>query len=430
MRNDIFAVLCTAGIVYCSLSIGNLCAQPPWGNEQPPWRQRGDNNPSGSNPPRNFPDFGGSQQFPGSNQQFPRDDASRSARRVGMLKGMDTNGNGTLEPAEIPEYRRDFVNRIVTELGGNPQRAINLSDLERKAAAQNSPATPSSAPSSGTAAPAAVTGDALVLPFGEKEETPSSVLSFGQREIKAAIPAAQANNAPVSASDQILRNAKDILTRFDKNRNGTLDKDKGEWSSTLPFKAESADKNLDGRITLSEIVAVLGGTTTASSGSAATATKSSEAYDHLPQGVPPWFFERDKDKDAQLTMLEYAHGQPWTQGLVNEFRFLDTNNDGFATIDEVFAVLKQTDEQKALAEDKAKREAAKTSGRSLNETPAGNPPPEQQPAAQPAPTTGSPGQAPPPNAPYAAGSSTNTVPPNAAAAERSRTNRSSRRTAR
>ncbi|MDR3182448.1 MAG: hypothetical protein LBT89_05915 [Planctomycetaceae bacterium] len=385
-------------VVCFALAVDALYAQPPWGDGPPP-RMRQGGSPFGGERNRQGGEPGGGQ--------FQPNDANRNARRIAMLKGMDSNQNGTLEANEVPEYRRDFVNRIVTELGGNPQGTLNLNELERKAAAQT-PATanqPAAASPSGKTIPV-ITGDPLVQPFGEKTETPGTVLTFGQRE-KTAAAAAAAQPAPaVSASDQILRNAKGILTKFDKNRNGTLDKDKSEWSSALPFKAEDADKNLDGRITLSEIVAVSGGKTTATSGSAATAVKRSEAYDQLPQGVPAWFFERDKDKDAQLTMTEYAAGNRWTDALAKEFRFLDKNNDGFATVTEIFAVLKQIDEEKALAADKAKREAARTSGQAAAST--------ATPAEKPAEANVVPAannaaaQTVPQNAPYAAGSQSST----------------------
>ncbi len=93
----------------------------------------------------------------------------------------------------------------------------------------------------------------------------------------------------------------------------------------------------------------------------------------IPPGMPPWFFERDKDQDGQLTMQEYATGQTWTEALVGEFEFLDRNNDGVATSKEIFASLQEFDEKKRLQEEQAQREIARRKGGAS--TPPSPPPP-------------------------------------------------------
>ncbi|MDR1963987.1 MAG: hypothetical protein LBQ50_09435, partial [Planctomycetaceae bacterium] len=309
-------------------------------SDRPPWMPEGDNRP---------PWMGGS---PGGDRSS---DSERNERSLGMLRSMDTNGNGKLEQNEIPEYRRGFVSMMVTRLGGDPNKTIDLADLTRKASGSGR----SSPVSSGGSDPAKQSAtDPLVPYFGEKELPQASVPAFGQREpqTKTAVAVTTNSTVAVSQSDRILRSAREMMNKYDKNKNGTLDKDKNEWVSSLPFNADAADKNRDGRISLTELLDVLGGKANVTTGAAAVSTKQSTAYDRLPAGMPDWFFERDKDQDGQLSMLEYAQGQPWTELIADEFRFLDKNNDGIATVSEIFETLKQVDEEKRLKEEQAKRE--------------------------------------------------------------------------
>lgn len=357
-------------------------------------------------------------------------------RLLGMLRGMDRNRNGKLDPDEIPEYRRAFVSNAITRLGGDPNKTVDLDDLARRASGRQSSSSRSTA--SSTSSSSSLPTDPLVPYFGEDEPKETPILGFGEREPqpKVAAKASTANASSLSQSDQILRSAREIMNKFDKNKSGALEKDKGEWVSSLPFKPETADKNRDGRITMSEIVEVLGGKSGASSGAAVVATKQSVAYDHLPQGVPDWFFERDKDQDGQLTMMEYANGLTWTEAVADEFAFLDKNGDGIATVAEVFVVLKQVDEEKRLKEEQAKRDKERLRGvgaQSEPERPAegtpqeGTPPPPpsgqqtpRQPGESPTPPEGTPAKpverspnwqpggststAIPANAPYSSGS--------------------------
>ncbi len=303
---------------------------------------------------------GGGPEGPGGS------DSSRNERLIGMLKAMDANGDGKLEPSEIPEYRRPFVSMMISRLGGDSSKTVSIADLERKAAAGGgSDSSRRSGGSSSTAAtPAGLPKDPLVPYFGEKEPELAAIVGFGQREPqpKVASSVSSSSGTPTSQSDQILRSAREIMNRYDKNKNGTLDKDKGEWVSSLPFNPDAADKNRDGRLSMTELVSALGGKAAGTMGSAVVSTKQSNAYDRLPIGVPDWFFERDKDQDGQLSMTEYANGLPWTEAIAEEFRFLDTNNDGFATVAEVFAALKKVDDDKRLKEEQAKRELERRQG--------------------------------------------------------------------
>ena len=336
-------------------------------------------------------------------------DSSRNERMIGMLKAMDTNGDGKLDPNEIPEYRRPFVSMMITRMGGDPTKTISIAELERRAASGGGSSSSSSRQSSRTSStsstPTGLPTDPLVPYFGEKEPTLPGVVGFGQREPQSnAVSVGSASSIPTSQSDQILRSARDIMNRYDKNRNGTLDKDKGEWVSSLPFNAATADTNHDGRISMTELVAALGGKSSGTMGSAVVSTKQSTAYDRLPPGVPDWFFERDKDQDGQISMLEYANGQMWTEAMAQEFAFLDANNDGFATIAEVYAALKKVDDEKRLQAEREQREQARRSGGVIVATP---PPTSTTESPAPSPSDATPATPTPPAPPDAA----TTTPP-------------------
>ncbi|MDR2117012.1 MAG: hypothetical protein LBP87_11600 [Planctomycetaceae bacterium] len=364
------------------------------GNDRPPWMGR--NIGSGGEPSR-------------------QNSTERNERSLGMLRSMDTNGNGKLELNEIPEYRRGFVSMIVTQMGGDPNKTIDLAELARKAStsarsSQRSTSSTSSGNSSDSArqtAAATAVADPLVPYFGENEEPQLTVLAFGQREPqeKTTVTATTNSVVAVSQSDRILRSAREIMNKYDKNKNGTLDKDKNEWMSSLPFKTDIADKNRDGRISMTELLDTLGGKVNVTTGAAAVSTKQSEAYDRLPEGMPDWFFERDKDKDGQISMFEYANGQAWTEMKADEFQFLlDKNNDGVATVSEIIEGLRQYAEEMRLKEEQAKRDIERRKGVSATNSTA-VPQPEGQPSSVPSP---SPNQNPnspspsPPSAPSAA----------------------------
>ncbi len=287
---------------------------------------------------------------------------------------MDANKDGLLTPDEIPEQRRAFISMILQRYGINPNQTINLNQLERLGqSGSTSNLTAATIASSGVFSPTRAanvsSAQSLVPPFGEPQQANTPVLGFGFPEPQQSQPntpfaggrdsgSSSASSQDAAREEQISKSANDLLSKHDKNRNGVLDLLNGEWSG-LPFNAQTADKNKDGRLNRSEIIAALGGKTTTSLGSAKSGVRVATAQDRMPQGVPAWYLERDKDKDGQLTLLEYANDQPLTDAIAAEFEGLDKNNDGFITIAECYAYLKNFDENKRKKEEADRLEASK-----------------------------------------------------------------------
>jgi hypothetical protein len=87
----------------------------------------------------------------------------------------------------------------------------------------------------------------------------------------------------------------------------------------------------------------------------ANTVRQSATYDSLSPIVRnnpsfSWFFEYDTDRDGQLSMVEYriGRGGVMTDSIADEFRSLDRNGDGFVTVEEALATIREWDEQEAL----------------------------------------------------------------------------------
>lgn len=273
-------------------------------------------------------------------------------RTIGMLRALDTNGDGQLNIKEIPEYRRAFVTGMLQRFGVDlEKKAIKLADLEKLlregAGGDNAP---------------------LIPEFGEEDmDSFDPILGFGQREPVETTAATNQNqrnrqqNAQASSPQDL---AKQLLAKNDRNSSGMLEQDNREWNG-LPFDAKLADLNGDGRLALSEIVIALGGS---ASSYANTSYTFIHDYARLPEGVPAWFLAGDADKDGQLSMEEYAtvpawRGRSWSDTIVEEFEFLDLNGDGLVTTDELFYVLQKDDEEKAKIAAEALRLASSPENR-------------------------------------------------------------------
>ena len=129
------------------------------------------------------------------------------------------------------------------------------------------------------------------------------------------------------------------MRQYDKNKNGVLDRE--EWAE-LSGPLREADRNGDGIITLDELIQKLlemNGQSPAGKPALGSTNghRIPSAQERLPKGLPDWFYEKDLDKNGQVTMAEYC--SPWSEDAAREFAKWDLNNDGIITPAEALKVL-------------------------------------------------------------------------------------------
>jgi hypothetical protein len=255
-------------------------------------------------------------------------DANRVTMMMARLRAMDANGNGILEPQEIPDNRRSFVNGIVTQMGGNPDGPIDLARLERRAmgnanAQTNRTQQPQQPdPTAGRQSrqqPQAQPVDPLVTPFGEPKPAETPTLGFGQR------------------------------------------------SAAAPQDSSSVRGTVRQRPNTNTAVSAANNTNT---------VRRSAVYANIPETVRnnpqfSWFFNYDADQDGQLTMSEYIRGRGgvWTAAIADEFQQLDRNGDGFVTVDEALTTVKEWEELTAQKAREQQETAASPSGQPMTGRP-------------------------------------------------------------
>lgn len=103
-----------------------------------------------------------------------------------------------------------------------------------------------------------------------------------------------------------------VMRRFDANRNGRLEPSE---AASLGISAGRLDANSNGEIDHEEIEAFL--------------NQLQDASGENTEGLPAWFFERDVNQDAQVSMMEFSDN--WTDTTFAEFAMYDANGDGLLT---------------------------------------------------------------------------------------------------
>jgi len=242
---------------------------------------------------------------------------SRVQRLDALLRQFDVNGDGTIQPSEVPSDRRFLLERIARRVQLDPNGPIALAQLREAtvryylqggsfgasgsfgSGGAGRPATSSSAGASPAASAVGAEKGPSVLTlgsgagargFGQGAAAPSTtVAGFGTAPATTGItapatspgpspkgtpasvpaaagvsspsppaaptPASSASDAPSKEMEQRYRRfAESLLRQYDANKNGLLDKD--EWSATRP-DLKAADRNHDGAITADEMTAWL-----------------------------------------------------------------------------------------------------------------------------------------------------------------------------
>lgn len=209
-----------------------------------------------------------------------------------------------------------------------------------------------------------LTRDELLARYARKNPPKSSSTSSSST---AAVAAPMGSGGSSADPDgKLLRFAESMMSRYDENKDGILQKE--EWSNMRGDPA-AADKNNDGLITKEELAERLAGFggggggfgggpggregregggfggggsgfgSSSASSKASTKTTGGKAYKfisptaRLPKGVPTWFTRNDANGDGQIVMSEFS--TTWSDSKVSEFNKYDINGDGLITPDEV-----------------------------------------------------------------------------------------------
>lgn len=160
----------------------------------------------------------------------------------GLIRRMDANQDGKLEPSEIPASSRNAVRQLAEQAGLENGEAwsvdLLLKQLKRERKSKDEPASPVESRRSTAAAP---------FQFGGKAASDAQVRGFGDGTTSGKPLEEQYDQRVIQYVDRFLR-------RNDRNENGQLDAD--EWRAVRWGKdPKESDTNGDGVLTRAELCA-------------------------------------------------------------------------------------------------------------------------------------------------------------------------------
>jgi len=271
---------------------------------------------------------------------------------------MDANRNGVLEPGEVPEDRQRMLRFMAERAGFDPEKPIRLDQVRESLIRRYSAEEEGGRDQSreGDQDKGSDEPEPLVPGFGVGQELPR-VPAFGERVDYASLMSGGASSNGSSSrssssrdrdrggEDRVRRFADSMFARYDRNRNGVLERD--EWGEMRV--AQGADRNNDGKITKEELTARLaeysgrrsrdedggdsGSGSSADSGSDSSGRDRSYRFSTAEElalsGLPGWFAECDANGDGQVAMAERY--SDWTDAKAREFLSYDHNGDGLIT---------------------------------------------------------------------------------------------------
>ena len=291
----------------------------------------------------------------------------RSFDPAEMLRNMDANKNGMIEPSEMASNRAAFFVRGAAQRAGmdltkplaidklteamqrgreersrdgdrsrdgnrdgDRNRDDRRRDGERRSDRDGS--SSASAPGSGSGSPAASNAPAPaagVVGFGTPAPASGGVTGFGSGALEQRF------------EPRVISYVEDMLKRYDKNNDGYVDSEEwksGQWSSSSP--PESSDLNKDNRLSKEElsirIAKRFGSPSPGNSSSAAStgssATSSSDNSDQVRRYAESLLRQYDKNSDGKLDRDEWSAMPP-------QHHSADTNSDGTITTEELSAKL-------------------------------------------------------------------------------------------
>lgn len=263
-----------------------------------------------------------------------------------FLSRLDTNGNGILDPDEQKGPASFLIQRMQSTdpsiKPGQPISIKRVTESFNKMREQRSGGSTSSRGSS-SSSDESLMPELLVPGFGSEIESPM-LSGFG--------PNAEMMDVIVTDADR--KQATDTIRRYDRNKDGVLQKN--ELSSRFSGNPMDFDRNKDGRLTEGELAVRYGrrresaeeSKRSDSRGRASGRKQESEVEPpdvyggrksyritgakRMPEGLPGFFTDKDANKDGQVDMAEFA--SDWNDDAVREFFQSDLNRDGVITPDE------------------------------------------------------------------------------------------------
>ena len=157
----------------------------------------------------------------------------------GYLKKKDANNNGKIEPDEMSSNTRNWISK----LGLDASKPVSISKIASRTRKSES-AKAKAAKRAST--PVKVPG------FGVDSGEKSGVSSFSFNS-SATKTSSTRNGASTRYSDSVTRQVDSTMEKYDRNRNGSLDKSeqgRARWGSPKP---ESSDLNKDGILSRDEL---------------------------------------------------------------------------------------------------------------------------------------------------------------------------------
>ena len=291
---------------------------------------------------------------------FAQKKAAGKRNPAAIAKSWDKNGDGVLQPDEIPEQARGKVSGFAKSRGMDPSKPIKIEELFSKKAAGNKKqkltteeklkrkadrlAERDAKKKAQEEDPKKVdSGESKTKGFGRAESSKPN--GFGQTESEK-----RKDDAQQRRDRRFAMMAKALMFQNDKNKNGRLEK--SEWSK-LKGNPRASDFDKDGVLTQEELAKHLAGYGSREkdvtkprkqSARVRSANSNKKSYrfltphERLPDGLPVWFAEKDENGDGQLTLREYAGSV--TNAKAKKFQQFDINNDGMLVAKEYLEATK------------------------------------------------------------------------------------------
>lgn len=258
-----------------------------------------------------------------------------------IVERFDANKNGKLDPDEVDGRSRMFLERFAP--GVDLSKPISLSELRKRMGRGRDSERRGSQDRRDRQSGESPEMEPLVPGFGEVMDEIVLVPGFGTL--------GEFFDVSILPSDE--KETDDVFQRYDRNRDGFLDRDelrRGNW-----FDDPTAyDQNRDGRLSKREMAVRYARRRMREGGKQdgddekreekdkqsdeATSQKGDSdrksyrfltAHERLPDDVPDWFKERDANLDGQVSLAEYWSEEDLSS--IDAFNELDLNRDGLIT---------------------------------------------------------------------------------------------------